>query len=662
MKRGQTYFCRIGSKHNEIAMAKTGLSPFHQRVAAVAVAALALLTAGAIHREATRPGSVFLRAHPEGEWIRDGDPFFLTVDDLPAVRAYRTRIEVVRVPATAPLVLRTTGRTAVRIDGEPIADLPEPIDWNEPRSVELAPKLTPGAHELEIEVTHFGASVVAAAIAPLHVATDAHWLAKGRDGVWRPAALAEAPAPPRLAQEMTRFAPPARRWLAASAAVSLLLAWLLWRRHAVLRSSPAQFRTLLLALWALVAGNDFLRLPSWMGMDHAGHLEYVQFILDRRALPLANDGWQMFQSPLYYLLCAGIASLFGEWNGLVVRTFRLIGIASALAQIEISYRLARRVFPDRADLQKVATLVSGLLPMGFCISQGVGNEPLHGALGALTLLCAVRVAQREGPLAKRDPLLLGSVFGLALLAKVTAVLLAAPLCFALWMRIRREPRAWPREAGAAATACLATLCVAGWYYARNWLALGAPFVAGWLPRQTTWWQEPGYRMAEQLTAFGTALVLPFLSVVHGFWDGFYATLWADGNVGSITDFPNIPPWNYAPMLASVWVAILPSALIATGIVRALAGSDAGRGGASRDAIQIGVVALAAQIAALLVVFAQVPIYSQVKATYALALTPIFGLLAASGVEGVSRSQLARVATIAGLGGWSALVICSYFVI
>src|SRR6185436_16272219 len=113
-----------------------------QRLAVGAVAALALLTAIAIHREATRPGSVFLREHRGGgAWIRDGDPFYLTADDLPATRAYRVRFEVDRVPASAPLALRATGRTAVLLDGQPVAELSEPADWNEPRRVELAPAL-----------------------------------------------------------------------------------------------------------------------------------------------------------------------------------------------------------------------------------------------------------------------------------------------------------------------------------------------------------------------------------------------------------------------------------------------------------------------------------------------------------------------------------------
>jgi hypothetical protein len=396
-----------------------------------------------------------------------------------------------------------------------------------------------------------------------------------------------------------------------------------------------------------------------MGMDYDAHIAYVKFIVERGALPLANDGWQMFQSPLYYLLCAGIAKLAGEWNGLVLRLFRLISVASALAQIEIAYRIARRVFAERADLQKVAIAVSGLLPMGFWVSQGIGNEPLHAALAAGTLWLAIRAADVGGPIRPRDAALLGAVWGLALLAKVSAALLAAPLAWVVWVRIAREPARWPRELGSAALAGVATLAVAGWYYARNWIRLGTPFVGGWLPRGDAWWQEPGYRVAEQWTRFGAALFAPWNAAIHGFWDGYYSTLWADGNLGSTTEFRDIPPWNYAPMLASHWVALLPSALVGIGFCAALWPPRRERGA---ELLQAGAIAFATQIAAALVLFVGVPIYSQVKATHTLALTPVFGLLAAAGFRCIGRNEAARAALSAGLFGWAALVIASYLVV
>ncbi len=633
-------------------------------VAAGVVAAVTLLTAFATYHEATRPGSLFLRNPPQERWIRDGDPFFLKATRRPSTSAYQTHFEVRRVSPTAPLLLRTTGRTSVLLDGEAVAELPDPVDWNEPRTVELAPRLSTGEHLLELRITQMGASVVAARLDPFRVETGTHWLAKGRAGVWRPAALAEAPTPSLLATEMAVFERPAWSWLAGSAAFTLCLAALLRRRHPAARCSPSQLRTLLAALWSLVAVNNFFKLPSSMGMDYSAHVAYVQFILERGELPLATDGWQMFQSPLYYLICAGMASLFGEWNGLVTRMFRLISIACALGQIEIAYRLGRRIFPEREDLQKVAILVSGLLPMGFCVSQGIGNEPLHAALGALTLLFAVGVAQREGPASLRDSLVLGAIWGLALLAKVTAVLLAAPLSYAVLIRILRRRVDWRRELACACLAGLSSVAVAGWYYARNWVALGTPFALGTsfaggsLPPEGFWWQEPGYRMVAQLTRFGSALIQPFNAAIHGFWDNYYSTLWGDGNLGSIVAFDAIPPWNYAPMLASVWVAILPSALIALGFASAMVW----RRERGFELIQIGAIAFATQIAAALLLFIRIPFYSQGKATYTLALTPVFGLLAACGFDRLGRNEVARVGAIAGLGGWAALVLCSYFVL
>jgi Dolichyl-phosphate-mannose-protein mannosyltransferase len=634
------------------------LAPARRYAAAGVVAVLALLAAVAVHREATRPGAVFLRDAPPGQWIRDGDPFYLIVSRREDTRAYRTRFAVDAVPASAPLLLRTTGAAVVLLDARPIAELPAPADPNELRTLDLAPQLAAGEHDLEIRVTNHGASVVAASLAAFGVATSRTWLALGRDGVWRDAAPASAPEPTQLAQDMSVFARPAALWLAASAALSLGAGALLARRHRVLRTSPAQLRTLLLAIWSLVAVNDFFKLPGWMGMDFAGHLAYVKFIVERGALPLATDGWQMFQSPLYYLLCAGIATGFDEWNGLVVRLFRVISIASALAQIEIAYRIARRVFAGLEDLQKIAIAVSGLLPMGFCISQGIGNEPLHAALAAWTLLLALGAAEREGPLALRDAALLGAAWGLALLAKVSAALLAAPLAWLLFVRIARRPTGWPRELAGAAVASAACAAVAGWYYARNWLLLGTPFVGGWLPRGDAWWQEPGYRLSEQWTRFGTALFWPWNAAIRGFWDGYHSTLWADGNLGSITEWKDIPPWNYAPMWASHWVAALPTALVLIGFFAALRP----RRDRSAELLQAGAIAFAAQIAAALVLFVSVPIYSQVKATHTLALTPVFGLLAAHGCDCVGKRNRVRIALHAGLFGWAALVLCSYFVI
>jgi hypothetical protein len=631
-------------------------------VAGSFAAALALISCAAIYREATRPGSMFVRPVPRGEWIRCGDPIDLQATSAAVSCAYRTRFSAAG-SARAALVLRTTGPAVVRVDGDPIAELAEPADRNDPHTVALT-ALAPGEHELEIEITHAGANALVASVAELAVETGPHWETRGRDGIWCNAALAAQPTPAVLATEMRRFERPAAIWLAAAGALALGFAALLRGRPRALRCSASQFRFLLLGLWALVAVNDYKKLPVTMGMDFQGHVDYVKFIVDRGALPLATDGWEMFQPPLYYAICAGIASLFADWNAPMIRAFWLIGVACALVQIEIAYRFGRRVFPDREDLQKVAIAVSALLPMSFAISQGVGNEPLHGALAALTLLWAARLVQRDGPTLPRDAIALGALWGLALLAKVTAALLAAPLLYALWCRMRKRVADRRSEGVGAALAGLACAAVAGWYYVRNWVALGTPTglgtpaVGGPLPAEGFWWQETGYRLAAQLLPSGTGLTRPFDAASHGFWDQYYSTLWADGAMGSRIAFDGIPPWNYAPMLASVWMAVVPSALIALGFARALLANRSPRS----ELVQMSAIALATLLAAELLLYLRLPIYSQGKATYALGLTPIFGALAAAGCAQLDRSERARIAAFSGLAAWAGLVLCSYFVV
>jgi hypothetical protein len=335
-----------------------------------------------------------------------------------------------------------------------------------------------------------------------------------------------------------------------------------------------------------------------MGMDYDAHIAYVKFIVERGALPLANDGWQMFQSPLYYLLCAGIAKLAGEWNGLVLRLFRLISVASALAQIEIAYRIARRVFAERAGPPEGRDRGQRLLPMGFWVSQGIGNEPLHAALAA------GRSGSRSAPPTSRDrsglrdAALLGAVWGLALLAKVSALLLAAPLAGSSGVRIAREPARWSRELASAVLAGVASLAVAGWYYARNWALSERRSWTHSLALDDGTWQEPGYRTLGQLTGFGPRLVRPFLSAMHGFWDGYYSTL---GRRESRLDrrVPRHPALELrADARISLGSRCVPSALIVAGFVHALARR---RGEADRAGLADRSVALATQIAAVLVV-------------------------------------------------------------
>ena len=225
----------------------------------------------------------------------------------------------------------------------------------------------------------------------------------------------------------------------------------------------------MLAAWFVLAANNFLKLPADMGYDLPAHVDYIRFIAERGELPDAHDGLQMFQAPLFYALAAAV------YRGLhLVRRgqhgpvwLRWLPLLCGAAQVEICFRAGRCVFPERHDLQTLTVLVGGLLPMNVYMSQTLGNEPLCGVLTALILLWGWQVLREPAAAAQppRRQWRLGLLFGLDLLTKMSALLLA-PIIAVVLAAVNRG-RGLRRNLAAFARCFGAAVVVSGWYYVRN---------------------------------------------------------------------------------------------------------------------------------------------------------------------------------------------------
>jgi hypothetical protein len=248
---------------------------------------------------------------------------------------------------------------------------------------------------------------------------------------------------------------------------------------------------------------------------------------------------------------------------------RFVPLLCGLAQIEIVYRAARAVFPEKEDLQTIATLIGGLMPMHIYISQFIGNEPLAGSLTSFMILLCVWLLVEP----TRKPrlwffVMMGAVWGAAILSKVTPLLLTPLVIAAIAMHCRRfggRPHAgtwWQglARAGLVFGACFLT---SGWYFLRNWASLGKPFAAGsWDPATgLIWWQLPSYRTWTQLTSFGTALSQPIYRGVWSLWDALYSSMWLDSFVSGRIVVPEHFPWNLRWMLVGSWLALVPTAFL-----------------------------------------------------------------------------------------------------
>jgi hypothetical protein len=540
--------------------------------------------------------------------------------------------------------------------------------WKEPKYFVIPQSLAPGAHQLQITVFNFNAHPCVWALSnELGIQTGADWFVVENNGKRTPAVSAalirlpdEALLYPTVAEAFRSKAP----WLAS--AFVLALAWTLWNsRPARLTATgspwqltPGLVRSILMTAWVVLAVNNIWQIRSWVGPDLLAHFQYVMYIADHRALPLATDGWAMFQSPLFYLMAAPWYGLLSSHVSVIgiVKIVRILPLLCGLAQIEIVYRTSRAVFPDKKDLQMLATTIGGLMPMSIYSSQVLGNEPLAGCLTALLILMSVTLLVE--PLRNRSPwffVAMGLVWGLAILAKVTPLLLA-PLLIGVIAVYGRKVGGMLRQIFVRVSLVFGTcFLTAGWWFLRNWARLGTPLPSA-QTRGNVWWQDPSYRTVPQLTSFGISLSRPIYGGVWSLWDTLYSSLWLDGTVSGLVIPPKVFHWNVHWMLAGAWLGIVPMALLlfspAACFRRELR--------PSRNALLFAFAAVAVYLVAIIDLYIGLPVLSTAKATYTLGLLPCYALLAAAGSAPLLHNRFLRAMLFSAIACWAVAAYLAYF--
>lgn len=531
------------------------------------------------------------------------------------------------------------------------------------------PALARGDHELTVLVTNAaGPEALLIDADDIDVATGDEWEALQADGVtWGPVRRAHRPKSSQLSE---RFPTSLQAlievwpWILGIFCAGGLLGWktgTFGNATAVDAPDARRLKWLLMMGWLVLGLRNIRRVPAYVGYDVIGHLEYIQFIAERGRLPLASDGWQMFQSPLYYLLNVPIylcLQPFFEPEE-IVQWLRIIPLLCGVLQVEIAFRIARRVFPEQTGTQCLAVLFAGWLPMSLSMSLGIGNEPLAGCLIALTILLIVNVLTGD-VVTRKVVFVIGCVWGLALLTKVSALLLAPALIAAVALKTPVHRNAMRTRAAHLVLLVGTAATVSGWYYLRNWMHFQTPFVGGWnAARGIVWWQDPGFRTWDDLLRFGVALYRPTYAGVHGLWDGLYSTAWADGFLSGVMDESIRPPWNYEFLTVLALLAVIPTLAIAAGLVRTLV-LPSTLPETSRPALLFLTTCVLTFLGAVVLLYFRVPIYGSAKASYLLGLQPCFGMLAAVGLQPLTRSRTGAAFLTGFCACWFAAVFFAFF--
>ncbi len=656
-----------------------------QRPQAWAALLLAVAVAGTLallHRQATRDdGAPFFVAEAPAEWITYPLAPVPVRPQGELDASFTRRFVLDQVPERAWLAVRVHRSGSLALNGTPIPF--PPLDgraWKERREADVAPLLRPGENVLEVRcVARSGPAALWLVLEGdgLQVVSDASWTVTQMGAEEAPARLARTPLSewgraepdlelldrenPRPLAALRARAGEIAALFAAGAVLSLAIAFALRRRGAEPLPAAAWAAAWLVmsgAWLALFVHNQGLH-GAW-GFDSASHQIYVKVVLQEGRLPLADEGWQMYQPPLYYLLSAGWLALggFTTIDQAAVEWLRWLGFGAGILSALFVLLALRELFPRRPGLVLCGFVFGASLPVSLYLYQFNTNEILAATLSSGSLWWTIRMLRRpESGLFSHA--VLGVFLGLAMLAKFSAlipVVLSLGVLFAA--RSLAEPRRLSRHAlGLAVTlACLLAVC--GWHYARVALHFdGNPFVGNWDEASgQAWWQDPGYHTLGDYTRFGLALERPLMSAVAGVPDALYSTLFGDGMVSGVGRTHTPPPWHRERMAAGYLLALLPALALGVGVLVGFA--DFVRRPRAERFLVIAV--LGATVYAILSMTLRLPFYAQAKAFYGLsALVPLAFCFALGFDALVLRVRALAPLGLAWLVAWAALAHLTY---
>lgn len=550
----------------------------------------------------------------------------------------------------------------------------EPADasrWRHARQLDLAPHLVAGTNVLAARVRNpVGNPALQVWIEglPERIETDTRWLAAWEGDPVAFAVFAEGslrhPDADVLPAPVASLVQHARALALFGAGGALLFLVLRRCPPRFARRAPAVALGLVALFWA-VFYRRVLGDPAEIGFDAAAHLEYIDWIATRLALPHPTDGALMYHPPLYHALSGLAVAALGPLGVSRHLLVSLLPMASGFGMALVAGAMMRALRPGAPWLAVGALLAAGLLPMSLTVASCPSNEGPFALFASLAQLVALHALLRRA--SHRDDVLLGVLLGAAALTKYTSLFLVPILLGAVALkRLAVERSGLARAIGGAALGGGIAFALAGWFYVRNVLLAGDPLV--WnldADPERSWWQLPGLHTAEYWLRFGDSLTRPWFSSFHSFWDSLYSTLWGDALVSGAVEPGLALRWRYDAMAACFLLAIPATLLLALGWLRAaraaLRGEDAGR----RLALSLVCLLPPLFLATIVSGALRYPFWSGPKAFYALALTPTLAVLGVLGFSGLdcwlaARAPLAiRALPYAWAGAFFAMIAWSY---
>ena len=377
--------------------------------------------------------------------------------------------------------------------------------------------------------------------------------------------------------------------------------------------------------------NNALRFRVELGFDAAGNLEYLQHLQSSWSLPSPELLWSASHPPFFYYAAAAFwrgLSAIGLDGGLLP-SLPLLLSAIGLLTVAAGMTLVRRADPDDGLRALVAGALVLFLPVHLYMSPMIGEEVLLSALVAWVVVLAA--SRAPGLPGAAETALVGLLCGLALLTKLSGILVAAAVVFT-WLLAARSRGQWSAALSRSALLAGVVLAVGGWFYLNNWISHGYLYPQDLAIHQGIFDFPPGERGVLDYLRFPLAtftdpqLLNPDL--LRSVWGSTYATVFFDGHRHFLPNSVGASRVGGAILL----LALLPTAAFLVGLARGAARAIAEPGG--RDTLLIALVACS--LAGYVVFTWGNPWFVTLKGSYLLGLCVPFAFYASEVLAGWLR--------------------------
>jgi hypothetical protein len=214
-----------------------------------------------------------------------------------------------------------------------------------------------------------------------------------------------------------------------------------------------------------------------LGYDFPQHLQYAQYLQEHAWLPRYDLNYSTYNPPLFYALAAALMHA-----GIALQTTGWISIISSCLQLILLWVGAEMYMRDWRLGRVLALALMAVLPAAVHAAGFFSNMALSDMFTTAAAVLLPQVFLRRGRCAVRYGIGAGACMGLALLTKVSGLMILVAFLIAVGVAVVRGGREGTRDLLRGTAAVLVMIAaISGWHYARHRVLYGKFVLTGYDP-------------------------------------------------------------------------------------------------------------------------------------------------------------------------------------